>query len=207
MSAIAPVCIVDDDDTSRNSLRILLEAADFFVKDYASGNDFLADDVFGASCLVSDLRMPDMDGLSLQSEVSRRRLDLPIVMISGFGEVVLAVRAMKAGAVDFIEKPFTGDVILASVRRAIAIGERTRLKAVEIKAAKRMLDLLTPREKHVLDELVAGQSNKTAAQKLGISPRTVEVYRAQIMTKLKAHSLSDLVRTAMIVRHGALKNN
>lgn len=197
MTAVSPVCIVDDDEASRSSLRMLLEAADFFVRDYASGNEFLAEDVFAAACLVADLRMPEMDGLTLQREVVRRRNDLPIVMISGYGEVDIAVRAMKAGAVDFIEKPFSGDALLASVRRAIAIGERTRLKIAETKSARRLLALLTPREKHVLNELVAGMSNKAAAQKLGISPRTVEVYRAQIMGKLKAHGLSDLVRTAL----------
>ncbi len=207
MTAVSPICIVDDDEASRNSLRMLLESADFSVKDYASGNEFLADDVFGALCLVADLRMPEMDGLALQREVARRRNDLPIVMISGNGEVDLAVRAMKAGAVDFIEKPFNGEALLASVRRAISIGERTRMQAAETKAAKRLLALLTPREKHVLDELVSGLSNKAAAQKLGISPRTVEVYRAQIMGKLKAHSLSDLVRTALAANRSVASNN
>lgn len=207
MTAVSPVCIVDDDEASRTSLRMLLEAADFFVRDYASGNDFLSDDVFGAACLVADLRMPDMDGLTLQREVTRRRNDLPIVMISGYGEVDLAVRAMKAGAVDFIEKPLDGEALLASVRRAIAIGERTRRQVAETKAARRLLALLTPRENHVLNELVGGLSNKSAAQKLGISPRTVEVYRAQIMGKLKAHSLSDLVRTALAANRPAGSSN
>jgi two-component system, LuxR family, response regulator FixJ len=197
MNAGSPICIVDDDQAARSSLRILLEAADFFVREYATGSAFLADDVFGASCLVADVRMPEMDGLTLQREVTRRRNDLPIVMMSGYAEVDLAVRAMKAGAVDFIEKPFNTEALLASIRRAISIGERSRLQAAETKAARKRLALLTQREKHVLNELVAGSSNKAAAQKLGISPRTVEVYRAQIMDKLEANSLSDLVRTAL----------
>jgi two-component system, LuxR family, response regulator FixJ len=205
MNAVSPICIVDDDEVVRTSLRMLLESADFFVKEYATGNAFLADDVFGASCLVADVRMPEMDGLALQREVARRRNDLPVVMISGYGEVglagygevALAVRAMKAGAVDFIEKPFDTEALLASIRRAISIGERVRLQAAETKAARRLLALLTPREKHVLNELVAGHSNKAAAQNLEISPRTVEVYRAQIMDKLQANSLTDLVRTSL----------
>lgn len=198
MNAGSPICIVDDDEGARSSLRMLLEAADFFVREYATGNAFLADDVFGAACLVADIHMPEMDGLTLQREVVRRRNDLPIVMVSGYGEVDMAVRAMKAGAVDFIEKPFESEALLASIRRAIAIGDRVRLQAAETKAARKMLALLTPREKNVMAELVSGLSNKAAAQKLGISPRTVEVYRAQIMDKLKANSLTDLVRTALV---------
>lgn len=197
MNAGSPICIVDDDEAARSSLRMLLESADFFVREYATGIAFLADDVFGASCLVADVHMPEMDGLALQREVSRRRNDLPVVMVSGKGEVDVAVRAMKAGAVDFIEKPFNTEALLASIHRALSIGERVRVQAAETKTARKLLALLTPREKHVLNELVAGQSNKSAAQKLGISPRTVEVYRAQIMDKLEAHSLSDLVRTAL----------
>jgi len=192
-----PICIVDDDDDARQSLRLLLEAADFAVKDYPTADAFLSDDVFGAACLVADLRMPGMDGLALQREVTRRRQDLPVVIITGFGEVDLAVQAMKAGAADFLEKPFDGDVFLASVRRALSLAERSRTQAAQVKAARRLMTALTPREKSVLDELVGGLSNKAVAQKLGISPRTVEVYRAQIMTKLRADSLSDLVRTAL----------
>ncbi len=197
MNPNSPVCIVDDDEAARSSLRTLLEAANFFVREYESGHAFLSDDVFGASCLVADVQMPEMDGLALQREVARRRSDLPVVMVSGYGEVGLAVRAMKAGAVDFIEKPFDTETLLACIRRAISIGERVRAQAAETKAARKLLAQLTPREKNVLNELVDGRSNKEAAHNLGISPRTVEVYRAQIMDKLKAHSLSDIVRTAL----------
>ncbi|NIK89893.1 two-component system response regulator FixJ [Rhizomicrobium palustre] len=191
------ISIVDDDDVARDALRVLLEAASFKVKDYASATAFLDDDVFGTSCVVADMVMPGMDGLSLQREVARRRHDLPVVIVSGFGEIDLAVQAMKAGAVDFLEKPCDGEALLQCIRRALEIGEKTRSQAAAAKQAKRLVGSLTPREKHVLDELVGGLSNKAVAQKLGISPRTVEVYRAQIMTKLKADSLSDLVRTAL----------
>lgn len=203
MDMLSPICIVDDDDNARQSLRLLLESADYAVKDYPTADAFLGDDVFGAACLIADLRMPGMDGLALQREVSRRRQDLPVVIITGFGEVDLAVRAMKAGAVDFLEKPFDSEVFLDSVRRALSQAERMRTQAAQAKAARRLMTTLTPREKSVLDELVGGLSNKAVAQKLGISPRTVEVYRAQIMTKLRADSLSDLVRTALAAGHEA----
>lgn len=200
MAAIAHVCIIDDDEGIRDSIRMLLETADFAVRDYASAHDFLADDVFGASCVITDLLMPTMDGLALQRELSRRRHDLPVVMISGHGRVDIAVRAMKAGAVDFLEKPFKTETLLESIRRAIAIGERIRTQIAETKAARKRLDLLTPRERNVLNEIVAGRTNKAAAQKLGISPRTVEVYRAQIVGKLEAQCLSDLVRMTIAAR-------
>lgn len=200
MNTIPAICIVDDDGDIRRSLRLLLEAADFTVRDYASASEFLDADVFSAACVITDLCMPGIDGLTLQREVARRRGDLPVVIVSGHGEVDLAVKAMKAGAVDFLEKPLNVETLLSSIRRAIGIGEEIRARSAEARSARRLLALLTPREQHVLDELVAGQSNKTAAQKLGISPRTVEVYRAQIMNKLKAHSLSDLVRITLAAR-------
>ncbi len=200
MHASRPVCVVDDDAHMRSTLRLLLEAAEFAVCDYASAHEFLAGDVFSAACVLADMQMPGMDGLALQREVSRRRHDLPLVMMSGYGRVDLAVRAMKAGAVDFIEKPFEVECMLASIRRAIEIGERVRNQIAETKAARKLLLLLTPREQHVLNELVAGKSNKDAAARLGISPRTVEVYRAQIMGKLEAQSVSDLVRITLAAR-------
>ena len=202
----SPICIVDDDDEARAALRLLLETAEFTVKDYASAAELLGDDLLAAACVISDLCMPGMDGLALQREVARRRGDLPVVIVSGHGEVDLAVQAMKAGAIDFLEKPVESGQLLASIRRAIVIGERIHAKNAETRTARHLLGLLTPREKHVLDELVAGQSNKAAAQKLGISSRTVEVYRAQILNKLKAHGLSDLVRIAIAARRGRTGN-
>jgi two-component system, LuxR family, response regulator FixJ len=200
MNLAPAVCIIDNDGDIRASLRLLLEAADFTVRDYACAAEFLDCDVFGATCIIADLSMPGMDGLALQREVARRRGDLPVVIVSGDEDVEHAVKAMKAGAVDFLQKPVNIEALLASIRRAITIGEEIRTRNAEIRSARRLLALLTPREQHVLDELVAGQSNKAAAQNLGISPRTVEVYRAQIMSKLKAHSLSDLVRITLAAR-------
>ncbi len=200
------ICIVDDDKETRTSLRMLLETAAFTVRDYASAAEFLDGDIFGAACLIADLGMSGVDGLTLQREVTRRRGDLPVVIVSESGEIDLAVRAMKAGAVDYLKKPVPVDALLTAIRRAITIGEEMRTRSAEARGARRLLALLTPREKHVLDELVAGQSNKAAAQKLGISPRTVEVYRAQIMNKLKAHSLSDLVRLTMTAHRATAGN-
>jgi len=200
MDSNATICIVDDDADVRASLRVLLEAANFPVKDYPSADAFLNDDVFSAACLIADLCMPGMDGLELQHEVSRRRRDLPVVFLSGFGEVAAAVRAMKAGAVDFLEKPLDGEVILKAIRRALAIGNQERTQAARVKAARRMIASLTPRENDVMEKLVDGLSNKAVAQALGISPRTVEVYRAQIMNKLSAGNLSDIVRIALAAK-------
>jgi two-component system response regulator FixJ len=141
--------------------------------------------------------MPDMSGLELQEEIIRREMDLPVIIITGHGDVPLAVQAMKAGAVDFIEKPFDDDRIVTSVGHALEIGNRARNRSAESKMAKSLLSLLTPRERGVLDKLIKGRSNKVAAHELGISPRTIEIHRAHIMDKMKAMNLSDLVRIAL----------
>jgi two-component system, LuxR family, response regulator FixJ len=200
MTGRTVVCVVDDDAEVCRHLKALLTAAEFAVKDYPDAGAFLADDTQSAACLVADVHMPRMDGLALLQEISRQRSDLPVVLITSRGEVDLAVQAMKAGAVDFIEKPLDEKAFLDSVRHAVKIGEKTRNRAAEAKAAQKLLARLTPRERHVLEELVSGLSNKAAAHKLGLSPRTIEVYRAQIMTKLHAGGLSDLVRLAIAAR-------
>lgn len=191
------VFVVDDDADIRDSMRMLLEVAGFKVRSYTSAKHFLVDDHPKHGCLVADIRMPDMSGLELQEEVVRRHIDLPIIIITGHGDVPLAVQAMKAGAVDFLEKPFNDDLMLASIRRALEIGSRARSRATESKAAQDLLSALTPRERGVLDKLVQGRSNKLVAHELGISPRTVEIHRAHIMSKMDASSLSDLVRLVL----------
>lgn len=191
------VFVVDDDADIRDSMRLLLEVAGFKVRSFTSAKHFLADDQPKHGCLIADIRMPDMSGLELQEEVTRRHIDLPVIIITGHGDVPLAVQAMKAGAVDFLEKPFSEDMILASVRRALEIGLRARGRAAETRAAKDLLSALTPRERGVLDKLVQGRSNKVVAYELGISPRTVEIHRAHIMSKMEASSLSDLVRVVL----------
>jgi two-component system response regulator FixJ len=191
------VFVVDDDADIRDSMRLLLEVAGFKVRSFHSPKHFLADDHPKHGCLIADIRMPDMSGLELQEEVTRRHIELPVIIITGHGDVPLAVQAMKAGAIDFLEKPFSDDMILASVRRAMEIGSRARGRAAETKAAKDLLSALTPRERGVLDKLVQGRSNKVVAYELGISPRTVEIHRAHIMSKMEASSLSDLVRVVL----------
>ena len=191
------VFVVDDDADIRDSMRMLLEVAGFKVRSFTSAKHFLADDNPKSGCLIADIRMPDMSGLELQEEVTRRHIDLPVIIITGHGDVPLAVQAMKSGAIDFLEKPFSEDMILASVQRAMEVGSRARGRAAETKAAKDLLSALTPRERGVLDKLVQGRSNKVVAYELGISPRTVEIHRAHIMNKMEASSLSDLVRLVL----------
>ena len=191
------VYVVDDDADIRDSMRLLLEVAGFKVRCFTSARHFLADDHPKHGCLIADVRMPDMSGLDLQVEVTRRHIGLPVIIITGHGDVPLAVQAMKAGAIDFLEKPFDDDLMLASVRRAMEVGSQVRSRSAESQAAKELLSSLTPRERSVLDKLVQGRSNKIVAHELGISPRTVEIHRAHIMTKMEASSLSDLVRLVL----------
>ncbi len=193
------VFVVDDDADVRDSLRVLLEASGFTVRVFTSAIHFLADSGPKNGCLIADIRMPDMSGLELQEEIVRRQIQLPVIVMTGHGDVPLAVRAMKAGAVDFLEKPFDDNLMLASVRRGLEAGSRAAGRAAEVEAAKNLLAALTPREHNVLDKLVKGRSNKIAAYELGISPRTVEIHRAHIMDKMNASSLSDLVRTVLAV--------
>jgi two-component system, LuxR family, response regulator FixJ len=193
------VFVVDDDADVRDSLRLLLEASGFTVRIFTSAVHFLADQAPKQGCVIADIRMPDMSGLELQEEIARRHIELPVIVMTGHGDVPLAVRAMKAGAIDFLEKPFDDNLMLASVRRGLEAGSRASSRGAEIKAARGLLALLTPREQNVLDKLVKGRSNKVAAYELGISPRTVEIHRARIMDKMEASSLSDLVRTVLAV--------
>ena len=194
----APLLIVDDDPDVRDSLRALLESAGFEVRDFDSAAKVLADPVISdGACLIADIRMPDMDGLELQEELSRRQAGLPVIIVTGHGDVPLAVRAMKAGAIDFIEKPFDGEMMLASIRRALSYSTETKSKAELAKQAVERMAALTARERDVLEQLVAGRANKVIAYELDISPRTVEIHRAHVMQKLQAQSLSELIRLAL----------
>ena len=197
MSDSRLVFVVDDDADLRESMQALLESAGYRVSSYGSARAFLAGQNSHGSCLIADIRMPEMDGLELQEEMARRGIGLPVIVITGHADVPHAVRAMKAGALDFIEKPFDDELMLESIRRAIEIGDRARNRSSEAKAAQDLLSQLTPREREVLEQLVAGRSNKVAAYELSISPRTVEIHRARIMDKMRARSLSDLVRIAL----------
>jgi two-component system response regulator FixJ len=198
------IYVVDDDAGLRDSMRLLLESTGFSVRQYASAAQFLADGIMTGGCLIADIRMPEMDGLALQEEMIKRGIDMPVIIMTGHGDIALAVQAMKAGAADFFEKPFDDEFMLDGIRRALAAGNLTRKRTSEVAAAKILIALLTPRETSVLNCLVKGQANKIVAIELDISPRTVEVHRAHIMDKLKARNLSDLVRTSLAadsVRH------
>jgi two-component system response regulator FixJ len=187
---------VDDHDSIRRSLRALLESADLRVEDHATAASFLAAaPPQPGACLIVDVKMRGMTGLELQAELLRRNTPLPLIVMTGHADVALAVQAMKAGALDFLEKPFDDELLLASVRRGLGKSRKTPGDGGEHRRALELLVLLTARERQVLDRLTLGESNKLIAHTLGISPRTVESHRASVQEKLQAHCLSDLVRT------------
>ena len=198
-SEAAIVHVVDDDEAMRDSLAFLLRSARFQVQTYDSAAAFLERlPNVGQGCLITDVRMPGLSGIELLGRLRERKVSIPVIVITGHGDVPLAVEAMKTGAADFLEKPFDDEVLLASVRSAIDMQATTGSRAAEQAAIAARLESLSERERQVLEGLVAGHPNKTIAYDLGISPRTVEVYRANVMTKMEAASLSELVRMAMI---------
>ncbi len=201
MSRMDPtVFIVDDDEATRTSLRWLIESVSLGVETFPSAGAFLESyDPDRPGCVVIDVRMPGMSGLELQKKLAASQFRVPVVIITGHGDVPMAVEAMKAGAVDFIEKPFRQEVLLNSIRRALDLGglaQRGEVATAEITAR---IALLTPRERDVLKRLVIGQPNKVIGFGLGISPRTVEIHRARVMEKMQARSLSHLVRMVLAV--------
>lgn len=199
----AKVFIVDDDDGVRDSLAVLLESAGYAVETFASAASFLdAAASRHPGCLIVDIRMPGMDGLTLQRELNALGSPLALIVMTGHGDVPLAVQAMKAGAVDFIEKPFDVDALLTSLRDALARAARARRPAVAGPDVAARLAQLTPRERDVLNGLVAGDPNKVIAFNLKISPRTVEIHRARVMEKTGASSLSQLVRMVLEAEGG-----
>ena len=195
------VHVIDDDEAVRHSLAFLFASSGFPVRIYDSAVAFLdALTALQPGCVLTDVRMPGMSGLDLQRELIARRITLPVIVMTGHGDVALAVEAMKAGAVDFIEKPFSDDTILNAIRAAFDRHTRDMMQNGEAAAAASRLETLTPREREVLDGLVAGLPNKTIAYDLDISPRTVEVHRANLMTKMAAASLPELVRMVLLTR-------
>ena len=189
--------VIDDDAAVRDSIAFLLETADLTARTWESAVAFLAEHERPAGCIVTDVRMPDMTGLELARRLRDSGSAEPVIVITGHADVPLAIEAMRAGVVDFIEKPFDDEVLLASIHRVLDQASKATSADAERREFAARLDSLSPRERDVVDGLVKGHANKVIAFDLGISPRTVEVYRANAMTKMQAGSLSELVRMVM----------
>jgi two-component system response regulator FixJ len=198
MAANAVVHVIDDDESVRHALAFLLATSGMAVQVHESGTAFLeaAGDLQGG-CILTDIRMPGIDGLALQRRLTELGIKLPVIVMTGHGDVPLAVEAMKSGAVDFIEKPFDDEVLLAAIRSALNRYDEQGRREAEAAQIAAKLNALSVRERQVLDGLIAGRPNKTIAYDLDISPRTVEVHRANVMAKMQAKSLPDLVRMVL----------
>ncbi|MFN7057008.1 response regulator transcription factor [Hyphomonas sp.] len=196
--------LVDDDEAIRHSASFMLRHAGFRVKTYADGVAFL-DQVADAErgCILLDVQMPQMDGLEVQEALNQRGVAMPVIVLTGHGDVAVAVRAMKAGAVDFVEKPYAKETLVEALSRAFDRLEARRREEVLSDEARGLIERLTPREHDVLLGLVEGQTNKSIAETLDISPRTVEIHRANVMEKMGASSLSTVLRIAFAAGLGA----
>ena len=192
------VAIIDDDDALRDALAELVTAAGWRVDGYASAEAFLASlDGERAGCALIDVRLPDMDGMELFHKLAELAPGFPVVILTGHGDVPMAVEALKAGAIDFIQKPFDPDRLLNSLRQAMNRDAAIRESKSAQEEFQTLVDKLTPREREVMDFMVLGQSSKKIAAQLGISSRTVEIYRARVMDKMQARSLAELVRLTL----------
>lgn len=193
------VFVVDDDEAVRDSLAILLQAAGFITSVHNSGDEFLAAlEPKNNGCLIIDVRMPGVSGLEVQQRLQARNASLPVIIITGHGDLPMAVKAMKSGAIDFIEKPFETSVLIESVKTALSKSAKHIEGETQIAEIRQRLERLTGRERQVLDELVIGNLNKIIAYNLDISPRTVEIHRAHTMEKMQARNLAHLVRLALL---------
>ena len=192
------VHVIDDDTDVRQSLAFLLSTAGLAVRVHDSASAFLKIlSEIQDGCIVTDLRMPGVDGIELQRRLAAAGVKLPVIVMTGHGDIALAVEAMKAGAIDFIEKPFDDDVLIAAIKTALARRAGDRERHARAAQVRDRMKLLSERERQVMEGLVAGKPNKIIAYELGISARTVEIYRANVMTKMQADSLSALVRMAL----------
>jgi two-component system response regulator FixJ len=200
MQSDAAVHVVDDDVAVRKSLAFLLASEGLPVRLHESASTFLDDaPSIEVGCIVTDVRMPGIDGIELIRRLKARGIALPVIVMTGHADVPMAVEAMKEGAVDFLEKPFGDEVFLAAVRSALARQEKNSHHGTQVAEVQGRFEALSVRERQVLDGLVAGKANKVIAYDLGISPRTVEIYRANVMAKMQAKSLSELVRLALLI--------
>ena len=198
MSNQPNVFVVDDDQAMRNSLKWLIESVGMKVETYSTADEFIRNYYPGrAGCLLLDVRMPGMSGLELQEHFIKHQINIPIIIITGHGDVPMAVRAMKSGAVDFIEKPFNDELLLESIRNALSMDIEQRAAQAERAEIATRLANLTPREHEVMEMVTAGKSNKEIAQTLGVSAKTVEAHRSRVMEKMQADSLADLVKMAV----------
>jgi two-component system response regulator FixJ len=192
------IYIVDDDFAMRDSLEMLLFAHDYETRVFRSGVDFLqAAPFLPFGCLIVDLQMPEIDGLQLVDRLNARKIKFPVVVMTGFGNITIAVKAMRSGALDFVEKPFSNEQIFASVQLALDAQAAPVEAGVKREVVAQRITRLSRREHEVMTRLVAGNSNKVTAMTLGLSPRTVEIHRARVMEKMQARSLSELVRLAI----------
>jgi len=199
----ACVHVIDDDAAVRDSLAMLLESAGLAVRTYESAVAFLATGaISGLGCVLTDVRMPDIDGLALQRKLAESGKHLPVIVMTGHGDVPIAVAALKTGATDFLQKPFDDEHLLGVLREALAASARSREQEQATTSIVARLASLTPREREVLERLVVGEQNKVIAHELGSSPRTVEVHRSRVMEKMHARSVADLVRSIALERDG-----
>lgn len=195
------VHLVDDDDAVRRSVGFMLKTSGYQIRSYASGIDLLKEaKSLDVGCILLDIRMPGMDGLEVQQALKEAGVSLPVIIMTGHGDVPLSVKAMKAGAIDFIEKPFEKGTLLSALEQGVAVLQRSGDSRERAKNAAVKLQVLTRREREVLDGLADGFPNKTIAYDLGISPRTVEIHRANVMNKLGVRSLSEALRLAFAVQ-------
>jgi len=195
------VHVIDDDSGVRDSLAFLLRSHEIEARTYESAKSFLAKlPVIDSGCIITDVRMPEVSGVELLHRLKEMQVGMPVVVITGHGDLQLAVEAMKQGAVDFLEKPFDDEVLIAAVRSALARWRKDAVELLERDQVHQRLATLTQRERKVLQGLLEGKANKIIAHDLDISPRTVEIYRANVMNKMKAASLSGLVRMGLIAR-------
>jgi FixJ family two-component response regulator len=208
MNSEPTVFVVDDDEAMRHSLQWLIESVGQRVRTFGSADEFLRTYYPGqAGCLLLDVRMPGMSGLELQSYLARQEIRLPVIIITGHGDIAMAVKAMQAGAVNFIEKPFNDEALLSSIRAALELDERRRAVQLQRSDIAARLAELTPREHEVMEMVTQGKSNRDIASALGVSAKTVEAHRARVMDKMRAESLAELVRMVLITRSGTERDS
>lgn len=199
MSNKFTVCIIDDDDDFRKSLAWLLERHKFNVKQFASAQAFLEEAPPETGCIVTDVRMPGMDGLELQTKLIEKKIDLPVIVITGYGDIAMAVEAMRKGALDFIEKPFDDKEFIEIINKAKKRESEEHRERQLAKEVKERMNKLSQREKEVMERVVRGKPNKVIAAEFFLSPRTVEIHRANMMRKMKVGSVAELVRLTCLV--------